>query len=210
MSGVQKKALADLQKVTAGCTRCALHSGRTNMVFGAGNEDAELMLVGEGPGRQEDLLGLPFVGPAGKLLDRLLTGVGLSRDEVYITNVVKCRPPGNRDPHPDESRSCDPILKKQLEIIRPLIICALGRIASGILLKRTVQITRMHGMLISVNGYNIVPVFHPAAALRGGNAMSGITEDFQKLKEYLENAPRPAPDRSHGPGTPVPEQLELF
>lgn len=198
-------SIAELRGLLGDCARCSLSKGRTNLVFGAGDESARLMFVGEAPGRVEDQQGLPFVGPAGRLLDELLGGIGLERRQVYITNVVKCRPPGNRDPLPLEMETCGPFLKEQISIIRPGIICALGRIASGVMLEKSVQITRMHGQKFEGPGYFVVPVFHPAAALRAPSNMSMIREDFEQLKAYLEDDQPPPP-----PPASEPEQMGLF
>lgn len=174
-------------------------------MFGVGNPEADLLFVGEAPGRVEDAQGLPFVGPAGKLLDQLLQGIGLSRSQVYITNVVKCRPPGNRDPVPDEIEKCNGYLAKQIELIQPRILCALGRVAAGLILERTIQISKLHGRKIEGPGYFIVPVFHPAAALRSSASMEMIRGDFANLKKYLDEDVQP-PE----PPAMEPEQMGLF
>lgn len=199
------KTLTELREELGICTDCGLHQGRTNIVFGAGAENADLLFVGEGPGRVEDAKGLPFVGPAGKLLDELLQGIDLNRGQVYIANVVKCRPPGNRDPLPDEIDKCNRYLVRQIELIRPKILCALGRVAAGVILNRSVQITKLHGQKFEGPGYFIVPVLHPAAALRSQQSMAMIREDFQNLRKYLdEDVSPPAPQ------APEPEQMGLF
>lgn len=201
----EAKSLLDVREVMGECTRCTLCKSRTNVVFGDGKDDTRLMFVGEAPGRVEDAQGLPFVGPAGKLLDQLLEGIGIARQDVYITNVVKCRPPGNRDPLPAEIQKCFPFLEGQIKTIRPKLVCSLGRIAAGIMLDRTVQISKEHGRKLPGPGYFNVPVFHPAAALRAAAAMESIEEDFRKLKEYLEqDEPPPRPP------APEPEQMGLF
>jgi DNA polymerase len=199
------ETLAELRDILGDCTRCPLSKSRRNLVYGDGDEAARLMFVGEAPGRAEDERGLPFVGPAGKLLDELLAGIGLRRSDVYITNVVKCRPPGNRDPLPLEVDTCNPFLKGQISLIKPTVVCALGRIAAGVMLEKTVQITRMHGQKFAMPGYFLVPVFHPAAALRTPSTMSMIREDFMQLKSYLQDdEPPPARPREE------PEQMGLF
>ncbi|MBN1289055.1 MAG: uracil-DNA glycosylase [Actinobacteria bacterium] len=197
--------LAELRENLGVCTRCGLHQGRTNIVFGAGDENADLLFVGEGPGRVEDAKGVPFVGPAGKLLDELLQSISLTRSRVYITNVVKCRPPGNRDPIPDEIEKCNRYLVRQIELIKPKVLCALGRVAAGVILQRNVQITRLHGQKVEGPGYFIVPVLHPAAALRSAQNMAMIREDFENLRKYLDEDAVP-------PKTPAPEpeQMGLF
>jgi len=201
----EAESLEQLREILGECTRCPLHESRTRLVYGTGDPRADLMFVGEAPGRAEDAQGLPFVGPAGKLLDELLGQIGLSRSEVYIANVVKCRPPGNRDPLPLEVETCHPFLAGQIKLIQPKIICELGRIAAGLMMERTIQITRIHGQKFIGPGYFNVPVFHPAAALRAPATMQLLRQDFQNLKEYLaeEQAPPPATD-------PEPEQMGLF
>ena len=198
-------SLEELCEILGDCQRCPLSQARTRIVYGAGNPDAELMFVGEAPGRAEDAQGLPFVGPAGRLLDDLLASVGLARDEVYITNVIKCRPPGNRDPLPLEVETCNPFLAGQIALIKPKIICELGRIAAGIMMGRQIHITRIHGQKFLGRGYLNVPVFHPAAALRTPATAELLRQDFVNLKSYLEEdePPPPAPE-------PEPEQMGLF
>lgn len=203
---LENRTLSDLRETVDGCTLCALSKSRTHPVFSDGSENAELMFVGEGPGRVEDQMALPFVGPAGKLLDRLLKNIGIEREDVYITNVVKCRPPGNRDPQPVELRTCSPYLQAQFGIINPRIICALGRIAAGVLLGGNVQITRMHGNKFEREGRLIVPVLHPAAALRSPDNMRMLEHDFDMLRLYLDEDPPPAPP----PAKQEEEQLGLF
>lgn len=166
MEASEAGTLAELQEVLGECTRCPLHKARTKIVFGMGDENADLLFVGEAPGRAEDAQGLPFVGPAGRLLDELLMGIGLRREQVYIANVVKCRPPGNRDPLPNEIVTCNPFLLGQTRIIRPKILCALGRVAASVILDKNVQMNKVHGQKFPGPGYFFVPVFHPAAALR--------------------------------------------
>jgi len=198
-------SLEELREILGECERCPLHEGRTKIVFGYGNPEAKLMFVGEGPGRAEDAQGLPFVGPAGKLLDDLLGQIGMTRQQVYIANVVKCRPPGNRDPLPLEVETCIPFLRRQIELIKPGIVCELGRIAAGVMMERTIQITRIHGQKFLGRGYFNVPVFHPAAALRAPATMQLLREDFARLKEYLEEEEPPPPAAE-----PEPEQMGLF
>jgi uracil-DNA glycosylase len=203
-----ERTLAELRETVDECTLCDLSKSRTHLVFGDGSDTAELMFVGEGPGRVEDQMGLPFVGPAGKLLDRMLEGIGIERKDVYIANVVKCRPPGNRDPLPIEHETCNPYLQGQFRIINPRIICALGRIAAGVLMGDTVQITRMHGNKYERNGRIIVPVFHPAAALRSADNMRMLEHDFDMLRLYLDEEPPPPAEPT--PAKQEEEQLGLF
>ena len=160
------------------CRRCKLWQGRTNIVFGEGSPQARLVFVGEGPGREEDLQGRPFVGDAGKMLTKIITnGMGLSREDVYICNVVKCRPPGNRDPEQDEVAACLPFLTAQLAAIKPEVICVLGRVAGIVLLGKEFKITRDRGRWYSYNGIPLMPTFHPAYILRG----TGREREIKKL-----------------------------
>jgi uracil-DNA glycosylase family 4 len=198
-------SIEELQGMLGECTRCQLSQNRTKIVFGYGNPRARLMFVGEAPGRAEDAQGLPFVGPAGKLLDDLLAGIGMKRADVYITNVVKCRPPGNRDPMPIESETCSPFLQEQLRLIGPSVVCQLGRIAATVMMKRTIQISKIHGQKFIGPGYFNVPVFHPAAALRTPATRELLLQDFANLRTYLEQDESP-PE----PPPPQPEQMGLF
>ncbi len=169
------------------CTACPLHAERTNVVPGEGSLDARVMFVGEGPGRDEDLQGRPFVGRAGQLLTRLLSFIGWRREDVYIANVVKCRPPGNRTPTPMEMAACMPFLRRQIEIVRPRIICALGATAmTGLSGGARVSITAVRGKVQQVGDYKVLPTFHPAYLLRNRNAVAVAKEDFYKLKQLAE------------------------
>lgn len=179
-------SLAGLYEATCGCVRCELGHTRTRYVFGAGSEQADIMFVGEGPGFHEDQQGIPFVGQAGQLLDQLLASIGLSRPDIYIANCIKCRPPGNRDPLPEELATCTPYLFKQVELISPRIICTLGNFATRTLLKTTSGITSMHGKRYEMDGLVYVPLFHPAAALHKPPLKSTLIEDFQRLRDYLD------------------------
>jgi uracil-DNA glycosylase len=183
--------LAALAGSLDGCTKCALCQSRTQVVFGVGNPQAELMFVGEGPGFNEDRQGEPFVGAAGKLLNELLGGIGLSRSDVYIANVVKCRPPENRDPLPDEIEACSPHLMEQIAVIRPSIVCTLGRFATKLLAETELSITAIHGKakektLAGVHTV-IFPVFHPAAALYTPANKQVLADDFAKLRRLLQH-----------------------
>ena len=180
-------ALAELERTALACTKCPLSETRTNVVFGVGDPDAELMFVGEGPGEQEDLRGEPFVGRAGQLLTRLIEGIGLTRAEVYIANVVKCRPPGNRDPLPLEIESCHPYLDGQLELIDPAVVVTLGNFATKLLLQTKEGITKLRGREFPFgDGKTLVPVLHPAAVLRnGGAALAEARADFVIVKRAL-------------------------
>jgi len=182
-------SLADLQNMAGNCARCGLRSGCSRVVFGEGNPKARLMLIGEGPGADEDRLGRPFVGKAGQLLDRILAAIGMDRfTHVYIANVVKCRPPGNRIPRPDEAESCLPWLYRQIELVSPRIIVLLGSTALQNLIDPEARITVMRGKwLISKSGIMIMPTYHPAALLRDTSKKRPVWEDFQKVRdEYLK------------------------
>lgn len=196
--------LHDVAAQAAGCTRCRLSAGRTQVVFGSGSPDAELMFIGEGPGYHEDKQGVPFVGAAGQLLDRLLGEIGLSRPEVYVCNVVKCRPPGNRDPLPDEIETCKPYLVQQISLVDPRVIVTLGNFATRFILGRPVAISRVRGQRQVVDGRLVIPTFHPAAVLHGGGdasaPMRALREDFATIRAALDEA---------APAVPQ-EQLGLF
>jgi DNA polymerase len=183
------------------CRRCRLSSGRTQVVFGTGNPNASIMFVGEAPGFYEDKQGIPFVGAAGKLLNELLDGAGLSRSDIYIANVIKCRPPDNRDPLPDEVETCKPFLFQQIETIKPKVVCTLGNFAMQVLLGRKIGIMKMRGQPFQVQDFFVFPLLHPAAALHQGNLNEPLREDFRKLKAFL--------DRRTEPATPT-EQMNLF
>jgi uracil-DNA glycosylase len=183
----------------AGCTRCALARGRTQVVFGSGDPAADLMFVGEAPGFHEDKQGVPFVGAAGKLLDQLLAGIGLTRADVYVANVLKCRPPGNRDPMPEEIEACEAHLWKQIELIQPRVVATLGNFATKLLSGRPTGITRVHGQEqeTTLGGRRVLlyPIYHPAAALYTPRMLEVLRSDFARLPELLgrEVAPPPEP-----------------
>ena len=192
----RRQDLVSLFREARGCTRCPLHETRTQVVFGAGNADAALMFVGEAPGSNEDAQGLPFVGRAGKLLEELLLDNGLRRSDVFITNVLKSRPPANRDPHPSEIDACRPYLQRQVELIEPRVICTLGNFATKLLTGSTRGITRVHGQPqrheIGSRPVLLYPLFHPAAALRTPSVKEQLAEDFGRLPALLgESAPGP-------------------
>jgi DNA polymerase len=172
------------------CTRCKLHGGRTRLVFGVGNPSAELMFVGEGPGADEDLQGEPFVGRAGQLLTKMIEAMGFARSEVYIANVVKCRPPGNRDPEPDEIAACEPFLKAQIAAIRPRVVVALGRFAVQTLLRDATPIGKQRGRWREYEGVRLMPTFHPAYLLRNPAEKKPAWEDLQLvMKEFGKSGP---------------------
>jgi uracil-DNA glycosylase family 4 len=181
------KSLGAVEKVASGCEKCELARGRNNVVFGVGNADATLMFVGEAPGRDEDLQGIPFVGRAGQLLDKILAAAGIARDDVYIGNIIKCRPPNNRTPLTSEIEACMPYLAKQIEFIRPRIICTLGLPATQTLLGVRGSMASLRGKIYKHGDILIIPTYHPAAALRDPRYKKPIWEDFQILKrEYSE------------------------
>jgi uracil-DNA glycosylase len=204
---------------TASCTRCVLAGGRTQVVFGAGNPDADLMFVGEAPGFHEDQQGIPFVGQAGKLLDKLLAGIGLERSDVYIANVLKCRPPGNRDPMPEEIAACEPHLFRQIELIRPSLVATLGNFATKLLSGKPLGITRVHGqpqeVALGASRVVLYPLYHPAAALYTPSMLEVLKQDFARipaLLERVEPAPPAVPQSTvpAQPGAAEPVQLGLF
>lgn len=182
-------AFSDLDGLCAwigDCHRCPLGDTRTTLVFGTGDPHARLMLIGEAPGRNEDLRGEPFVGAAGHLLDELLESIGLQRDDVYIANILKCRPPGNRDPLPEEVATCTPFLTEQVRLIDPLVVATLGNHATRFVLDTARPISALRGRLFEKDGRRIVPIFHPASALYDRSKAQVLFEDFQRLKVVLE------------------------
>lgn len=182
------------------CTDCGLSETRTNVVFGVGDPEARLMLAGEAPGKNEDLQGEPFVGAAGRLLDGLLGEIGVTREQAYIANVLKCRPPGNRDPRPDEIDSCKGYLREQIRLIEPDVVMTLGNFATKLLLNTETGITRLRGQKFDWwLGATLVPTFHPAAALRGGDRVKDqMREDFAIVKTLLESRPEPSQSELFG------------
>src|SRR5467141_4667316 len=178
--------LRSLSRDVHDCRRCPLGHSRTHAVPGVGPENARIMIVGEAPGQNEDLQGEPFVGAAGKLLDQLLRGIGLSRGEVFITNVLKCRPPGNRDPLPEEAEACAPYLDQQLALIKPDVVLILGRHALARLLPGHDSISRVHGRVLFKNATAYIPIYHPAAALYNIFLMQTLEQDFHLVRSYLD------------------------
>lgn len=197
--------LAEIDGLVRDCSRCELHLNTTQAVPGEGPADAKIMFIGEAPGYYEDKSGRPFVGPAGKFLDQLLGSIGLRRSDVYIANIVKHRPPNNRDPQPAEIEACKPWLDMQLELIRPRIIVTLGRFSMGRFFPSE-SISKIHGQAREVDGYTVVPMFHPAAALHQERFRSLIEEDFKKLPDVLKQAEE-APDK---PVEDPAKQMRLF
>jgi uracil-DNA glycosylase len=203
--------LTQLHDTIRSCKSCGLHATRTQAVPGVGPCPADIMIVGEAPGFNEDRQGEPFVGAAGKLLDTLLGRISLSRADVYITNVLKCRPPMNRDPMPNEAEACSPYLKRQLELIRPKVVLILGRHALERLMPGQGSISRVHGSLVKRGDVAYVPLYHPAAALHNGALVADLERDFDRVKRYLDEllAPPPPPVPVAPPKQEV-EQLRLL
>jgi DNA polymerase len=181
----QMITLDEVRKELGDCKRCKLHRTRKTIVFGEGNEKTKLMFIGEGPGYDEDVQGRPFVGKAGQLLTKILQSINLPREEVYITNIIKCRPPQNRNPEPDEIQSCNPFLMKQIDVIQPKIICALGAFASQTLLKTDAKITALRGKFYDFEGIQVIPTYHPAFLLRNPERKREVWEDMKKIVELL-------------------------
>ena len=214
-AGERREELVALYREASGCLRCPLHESRTKVVFGSGNADAELMFVGEAPGQQEDLQGLPFVGRAGKLLDELIEEIGLTREDVFVANVLKCRPPGNRDPQPEEIDTCRPYLHRQVELIEPRIICTLGNFATKLITRSNRGITSVHGRPqvhdLGARTVRVLPLFHPAAALRSTGTLGQLREDFAGIPGLLQE-PAPVPIGAVAPVAAAAEvpQMDLF
>ena len=207
-------AITELEHISEqvkACQQCPLGQMRTHAVVGEGPPNAEIMLIGEGPGYHEDRQGLPFVGQSGKLLEHLLVAINLTREQVFITNVIKCRPPSNRDPLPQEIAACTPYLHRQIELISPLLLVTLGRFSMAQFFPPSARITRVHGQPLRQAGRIIVPMFHPAAALRNPQWQNDMMQDFAQIPALLEEA-----RREHGAQNPVElepddmEQLSLF
>ncbi len=217
MDAVERAAgLREYAEQTASCTKCALSAGRTQVVFGSGSPDADLVFVGEAPGFHEDQQGVPFVGQAGKLLDRLLEGIGLTRADVFVANVLKCRPPGNRDPQPEEIAACEPHLFRQIELLEPLLVATLGNFATKLLSGRPAGITRVHGqeqeVTLGARTVLLYPLFHPAAALYTPSMLKVLEEDFARIPALLDRV-ADAPEEEPAPASTAEHdsvQLGLF
>jgi uracil-DNA glycosylase family 4 len=194
----RRELLKDVYEQARGCIACQLHQTRTQVVFGAGNADADLMFIGEAPGADEDRLGLPFVGRAGKLLDTLLGEIGLERTDVFIANTLKCRPPNNRDPYPNEIESCSGYLRRQVELIQPKVICTLGNFSTKLLRADPTGISRLHGRdevrTIGTRAIRLLPMYHPAAALYTPSNLQTLRDDFARIPELLALDPPPQPE----------------
>jgi uracil-DNA glycosylase len=216
----RRERLVEVYKEAAVCTKCPLSEGRTNVVFGNGNADADLMFVGEAPGAEEDRQGLPFVGRAGKLLDELLGGIGMNREDVFVANTVKCRPPGNRDPQPEEIESCRPYLEQQVRLIEPRVIATLGNFATKLLSGNPTGITKVRGtpQVRELGGRTVflLPLFHPAAALRTPSLAETLRQDIATIPDLLRRDPSAmAPAADDRPvaevaAEPAADQLGLF
>lgn len=212
----RRELLKGVYEEARGCVRCPLHQTRTQVVFGSGNANADLMFVGEAPGANEDRLGLPFVGQAGKLLDKLLIEIGLERDDVFICNTLKCRPPGNRDPQPNEIESCHGYLESQVELIEPKLICTLGNFATKLLRADTTGISRLHGQVeeraIGARRIRLYPLYHPAAALYTPRTLEALRADFERIPELLAlpelEQPEPLSTAPPAPAEPYLEPAE--
>ena len=182
------KTLIAIREDIGDCTRCKLHKqGRTQVVFGVGNPNADLMFVGEAPGGDEDIQGIPFVGRAGQLLTKIIEAIGLRRDEVYIANVIKCRPPGNRNPEQDEVETCEPFLFQQVDVIKPKVIVALGTFAARALLRTLDPISRLRGRVFEYRGAKLIPTFHPAYLLRNPSSKREVWEDMKVVRSLLQS-----------------------
>ncbi len=202
----RRELLKEVYEQARGCVRCPLHQTRTTVVFGSGNADADLMFIGEAPGANEDKQGLPFVGQAGKLLEKLLGEIGLDRGQVFICNTVKCRPPNNRDPHPDEIDSCHEYLRHQVGLIEPNVICTLGNFSTKLLREDATGISRLHGReevrTIGPRAVRLYPLYHPAAALYTPSTLEILRSDFLRIPELLALGPVDQPPE---PSAPEPD-----
>ena len=182
----EAEALAAIREDIGDCTRCKLHTlGRTQIVFGVGNPEADLMFVGEAPGADEDEQGIPFIGRAGQLLTKIIEAIDLRRDDVYIANIIKCRPPQNRNPDPDEVATCEPFLFRQIDVIKPKVIVALGKYAAQTLLRVDTPISRLRGRVFDYRGAQLIPTFHPAYLLRNPSSKREVWEDMKLVKRLL-------------------------
>jgi uracil-DNA glycosylase len=217
MDSVERAAaLRQYAEDTSTCTRCTLAQGRTQVVFGSGSPDADLMFVGEAPGFHEDQQGVPFVGQAGKLLDKLLGGIGLTRADVFVANVLKCRPPGNRDPLPEEIAACEPHLFRQIELIQPTIVATLGNFATKLLSGKPAGITRVHGyeqeVTLGARTVLLYPLYHPAAALYTPSMLNVLEDDFARIPALLDRAVEEPAVESEAPAAELrsePESVQL-
>jgi DNA polymerase len=196
-AAARRELLKAVYREARDCTRCPLHQTRTTVVFGNGNADADLMFIGEAPGAQEDRQGLPFVGQAGKLLDKLLGDIGLEREDVFVANTLKCRPPDNRDPHPNEIEACNEYLRKQVDLIEPVVICTLGNFSTKLLRADPAGISRLHGQeevrIVGSRAVRLYPLYHPAAALYTPSMLETLRADFHRIPDLLAAGPPEQP-----------------
>jgi DNA polymerase len=210
----RRETLVEVYNQASVCERCPLSETRNRVVFGAGNADADLMFVGEAPGAEEDRQGLPFVGRAGAFLTELIEGIGMTRDEVFINNVILCRPPGNRDPQPEEIDSCRPWLEQRINLIQPRVIGTLGNFATKLLTANPTGITKVRGTpqerVIGGRSVYMLPLFHPAAGLRTPRVAEQLREDFHQIPELLERPLPPGPEPLVPDREPEPDQMGLF
>ncbi len=194
--GLGCQSLDEVRELIGDCHRCRLGDTRTTLVFGVGNPHARVVIIGEAPGRNEDLEGEPFVGAAGRLLDELLAHAGLERGDVYIANVLKCRPPGNRDPLPDEMEMCTPFLREQIRVISPDVLVTLGNFATRFVLKTEAPISRLRGRVTRVGRFTVLPIYHPAAAIYDRTKRDVLFSDFGVLREVLgDTGEKAAPEK---------------
>ena len=210
----RRQALVEVYNQASICERCPLSETRNRVVFGAGNADADLMFVGEAPGAEEDWQGLPFVGRAGSFLTELIEGIGMTRDEVFINNVILCRPPGNRDPQPEEIDSCRPWLEQRISLIQPRVICTLGNFATKLLTANPTGITKVRGTpqehVIGGRSVYMLPLFHPAAGLRTPRVAEQLREDFRQIRDLLARPLPEGPEPLVPDKEPEPDQMGLF
>ena len=210
----RRQALVEVYNQASICERCPLSETRNRVVFGAGNADADLMFVGEAPGAEEDWQGLPFVGRAGSFLTELIEGIGMTRDEVFINNVILCRPPGNRDPQPEEIDSCRPWLEQRISLIQPRVICTLGNFATKLLTANPSGITKVRGTpqehVIGGRSVYMLPLFHPAAGLRTPRVAEQLREDFRQIPDLLARPLPEGPEPLVPDKEPEPDQMGLF
>ena len=206
----RRELLKAVYEEARACTRCPLHQTRTTVVFGNGNADANLMFIGEAPGANEDRMGLPFVGQAGKLLDKLLAEIGMERKDVFVVNTLKCRPPDNRDPHPNEIDACNEYLRSQVDLIEPTVICTLGNFSTKLLRADSTGISRLHGReevrIIGPRAVRLYPLYHPAAALYTPSMLEALRADFHRIPELLALGP---PEQPQALEEPIPELEDI-
>lgn len=209
MVGLGCTSLSEIREIIGDCHRCPLGDTRTTLVFGVGDPAARVMLVGEAPGKNEDLKGEPFVGAAGQLLGELLAHAGLTREDVYIANVLKCRPPNNRDPEPGEIETCTPFLREQIRVIEPEVLVTLGNFATKFVLRTEIGITRLHGRVQQAGRFTVLPIFHPAAAIYDRTKRDALFADFETLRELLRRTDAEQ-DADAAESTAEPGQTALF